>query len=173
MPLDPIAVGFLKQLAEANMPPLHHLSPADARTAAQGFRALSGEPEAVADVTDRTVPGPGGPLPARVYTPARAAGGPLPCLVYYHGGGWVFGEIEGVDAICRAVANRAGRKVVSIEYRLAPEHKFPAPLDGLLCGAHVGRGERTAVGRGHHASRSRRRQRRRQSCGGSHLARAG
>jgi acetyl esterase len=111
------------------MPPLHHLSPADARTAAQGFRALSGEPEAVAEVTDRTIPGPGGPLPARVYTPARAAGGPLPCLVYYHGGGWVFGDIEGVDTICRAVANRAGCKVVSIEYRLAPEHKFPAPLD--------------------------------------------
>lgn len=129
MPLDPIAVGLLKQLADANMPPLNHLSPVDARTAAQGFRALSGEPEPVAEAVDRTIPGPAGPLPARVYTPAGAARGALPCLVYYHGGGWVFGDIEGVDAICRAVANRAGCKVVSIEYRLAPEHKFPAPLD--------------------------------------------
>lgn len=129
MPLDPIAAGLLKQIADAGMPPLNQMAPADARTAAQGFRALSGEGEAVADVTDRTIPGPGGPLPARVYTPAGASGGALPCLVYYHGGGWVFGDIEGVDAICRAVSNRAGCKVVSIEYRLAPEHKFPAPLD--------------------------------------------
>ncbi|MBM3769976.1 MAG: alpha/beta hydrolase [Acidimicrobiia bacterium] len=129
MPLDPIAAGLLKQLADANMPPLNQMSPVDARVAAQGFRALSGDPEPVAEVVDLTIPGPGGPLPARVYTPTGAAGGRLPCLVYYHGGGWVFGDIEGVDAINRAVANRAGCKVLSIEYRLAPEHKFPAPLD--------------------------------------------
>lgn len=109
------------------------MSPAEARAAAQGFRALAGEPEPVADVIDRTFPGPASPVPVRIYTPngtpTGASGGPFPCLVYYHGGGWVFGDLDGVDSICRAVANRAGCKVVSVDYRLAPEHKFPAPFD--------------------------------------------
>jgi acetyl esterase len=129
MPLDPNAAGLLQQLEEAGMPPLNEMSPEDARLAAEGFRALAGEPEDVADVTDRTIPGPGGDIPVRIYTPAGAGDGPLPCLVYLHGGGWVLGDIEGVDTICRIVANRSGHKVVSVEYRLAPEHKFPAPLD--------------------------------------------
>ncbi|MEZ5407032.1 MAG: alpha/beta hydrolase [Acidimicrobiales bacterium] len=128
MPIDPIAAGLLQQMAEAGMPPLNEMSPADARLAAEGFRALAGEPEPVADVTNRTIPGPGGDIPVRIYTPA-GGGSSLACLVYYHGGGWVLGDIEGVDTICRAVANRAGCKVVSVEYRLAPEHKFPAPFD--------------------------------------------
>ncbi len=128
MPIDPIAAGLLQQMAEAGMPPLNEMSPADARQAAEGFRALAGEPETVADVTDRTIPGPGGDIPVRIYTPA-GGGTALGCLVYYHGGGWVLGDIEGVDTICRAVANRAGCKVISVEYRLAPEHKFPAPFD--------------------------------------------
>ncbi|MDH4075628.1 MAG: alpha/beta hydrolase [Acidimicrobiia bacterium] len=129
MPIDPIAAGLLQQMAEAGMPPLNEMSPADARQAAEGFRALAGEGEPVADVTNRTIPGPGGDIPVRIYTPAGAGGDALPCLVYYHGGGWVLGDIEGVDTICRAVANRAGCKVASVEYRLAPEHKFPAPFD--------------------------------------------
>ena len=128
MPIDPIAAGLLQQMAEQAMPPLNEMSPADARVAAEGFRQLAGEPEDVADVTDRSIPGPGGDLPVRVYTPAGAGSGPLPCLVYYHGGGWVLGDIIGTDTICRAVANRAGCKVVSVEYRLAPEFKFPAPF---------------------------------------------
>ena len=128
MPIDPIAAGLLQQMAEAGMPPLNEMSPADARLAAEGFKALAGEPEPVADVTNRTIPGPGGEIPVRIYTPA-GGGASLPCLVYYHGGGWVLGDIESLDTICRAVANRAGCKVVSVEYRLAPEHKFPAPFD--------------------------------------------
>ncbi len=129
MPIDPIAAGLLQQMEEAGMPPLNEMSPADARQAAEGFRALAGEPEPVADVTKRTIPGPGGEVPVWVYTPAGAGAGALPCLVYYHGGGWVLGDLEGVDTICRAVANRAGCKVVSVDYRLSPEHKFPAPFD--------------------------------------------
>ncbi|MGE3509152.1 MAG: alpha/beta hydrolase [Vicinamibacterales bacterium] len=129
MPLDPMAAVLLQQMIAAGMPPLNELSALDARVAAQGFRALAGEPEAVGDVTDRAIPGPRGEIPVRVYTPAGSAGSPLPCLVYYHGGGWVLGDIEGLDTICRAVANRAACKVVSVEYRLAPEHKFPIPLD--------------------------------------------
>jgi len=129
MPIDPIAAGLLQQMAEQAMPPLNEMSPAEARLAAEGFRALAGEPEEVADVSDRTIPGPGGDIPIRVYTPAGAGSRALPCLIYYHGGGWVLGDIIGTDTICRAVANRTGCKIVSVEYRLAPEHKFPAPLD--------------------------------------------
>jgi acetyl esterase len=155
MPIDPIAAGLLQQMAEAGMPPLNEMSPTDARAAAEGFLALAGEPEDVANVTDRAIPGPGGEIPVRVYTPAGAGSGPLPCLVYYHGGGWVLGDIAGVDTICRAVANRAGCTVMSIEYRLAPEHKFPAPFDDCYAalewvaanGAEIGvDGSRLAVG---------------------------
>jgi acetyl esterase len=129
MPLDPIAAGLLQQMEEAGMPPLNEMSPADARVAAEGFRELAGAPEDVSAVEDRTVPGPGGDIPVRIYTPAGAGDGQLPCLVYFHGGGWVLGDLEGVDTICRAVANRAGCKVVSVDYRLSPEHKYPAPFD--------------------------------------------
>lgn len=128
MSIDPIAVGLLEQMAQAGMPPLNEMSPADARVAAEGFRDLAGEPEEVADVSDSAIRGPGGDIPVRIYTPIGAGSDPLPCLIYYHGGGWVLGDIQGVDTACRALANRAGCKVVSVEYRLAPEHKFPAPL---------------------------------------------
>jgi acetyl esterase len=130
MPLDPIAAGLLQQMEEAGMPPLNEMSPADARVAAEGFRELAGEPEDVAGVQDLSIPGPGGEIPVRVYTPAGQ--GALPCLVYYHGGGWVLGDIQGLDCTCRALANAAGCVVVSVEYRLAPEHKFPAPLDDCI-----------------------------------------
>ncbi len=129
MALDPIAAGLLQQMAEAGMPPLNEMSPADARVAAEGFRELAGEPEDVAAVGDSVVPGPGGDIPVRIYTPAGAGDGPHPALVYFHGGGWVLGDIQGMDSTCRALANRAGVVIVSVEYRLAPEHKFPAPLD--------------------------------------------
>ena len=129
MPLDPAAAGLLQQMEAAGMPPLNEMSPTEARQAAAAFAELGGEGEATSDITDTTIPGAGGEMPARIYTPAGADGGPLPCLLYVHGGGWVIGDIAGTDSICRAVANRARCKVVAFEYRLSPEHKYPAPLD--------------------------------------------
>jgi len=128
MALDPAAAGLLEQMEAAGMPPLNELSPDDARTAAGAFAELGGPGEEVASVEDRTVPGPAGPVPVRVYTPA-GGGAPRPCLVYIHGGGWVIGDLPMVDAICRVLANRGECVVVSVDYRMAPEHKFPAPLD--------------------------------------------
>jgi acetyl esterase len=116
-------------MAEAGMPPLNEMSPADARVAAEGFIALAGEGEQVANVEDHKVPGPHDDIPIRIYRPNGAGSGVLPALVYYHGGGWVIGTIETLDATCRALANRAGCVVVSVDYRLAPEYKFPIPLD--------------------------------------------
>jgi acetyl esterase len=128
MALDPAAAGLLEQMEAAGMPPLNELSPPDARAAAAGFAELGGPGDEVTSAEDRTVPGPAGPIPVRIYTP-KGGSAPRPALVYIHGGGWVLGDLEMVDAICRSVANRADCVVVSVDYRMAPEHKFPAPLD--------------------------------------------
>ncbi len=81
---------------------------------------------------DRTLPGAEGPRRARIYTPAAARGGKAPGLVFFHGGGFVLGSIESHDSVCRALASRAGVIVASIDYRLAPEHRFPAGVDDAV-----------------------------------------
>jgi len=126
MPLHPQVKKALEQMVAAG-PPLHHLPPVEARKAIEAIRATTGEPERVAKVENRTFRGAAGNLPLRVYTPDGR--GPFPVLVYFHGGGWVVGSIETVDASCRSLANLAGCIVVSADYRLAPEHKFPAATD--------------------------------------------
>jgi acetyl esterase len=128
MPLDPVAAGLLQQITDAGMPPLNEMSPSDARVAAQAFADLAGEGDPVGSAEDRTIPGPHGDIPVRVYTP-NGGTAPRPVLVYIHGGGWVIGDIPTTDAICRDVANRAECVVVSVDYRLSPEHKFPIPLN--------------------------------------------
>jgi acetyl esterase len=80
-------------------------------------------------VEDRLVPGPGSPFRVRIITPEGAGAEPRPVLVYFHGGGWVLGGIESHEGICRAIANAAGVKVVTVNYRLAPEHRFPAAAE--------------------------------------------
>ncbi|MGH2601133.1 MAG: alpha/beta hydrolase [Dehalococcoidia bacterium] len=124
MAVDPQVQALLDQMAAAGAPPMDTLSPEEARAMMLEMRALAGEPEPVAKVEDRTVPGPAGDIPVRVYTPEGS--GPFPVLVYFHGGGWVIGSIETSDGPCRQLTNEAGCVVVSVEYRLAPEHKFPA-----------------------------------------------
>jgi acetyl esterase len=86
----------------------------------------AGDPEPVGSITNRTIPGPLGDIPIRVYAPEGA--GLFPALVYFHGGGWVAGDLEMVDPLCTKLTSRVGAVVVSVDYRLAPEHKFPAPL---------------------------------------------
>jgi acetyl esterase len=90
-------------------------------------RWLQGRPAAVARVEEMTIPGPGGEIPIRVYWPRED--GPLPVLVFYHGGGWVIGDLDTSDRLCRMLSNRASAVVVSVDYRLAPEHPFPAAVD--------------------------------------------
>jgi acetyl esterase len=124
MPLDSQAQAFLEQLAAAGAPPLHELSVAEARQVIVTLFGTQGDPEPVGAVEERTIPGAGGEMPARIYSPYGT--GPFPVLVYFHGGGWVIGDLEAYDATCRALTNAAGCLVVAMEYRLAPEHKFPA-----------------------------------------------
>jgi len=81
----------------------------------------------LAGIADRTIPGPGGPLPVRIYTPEGQ--GSFPVVVFFHGGGWVVGDLDTQDMICRALCHGGESVVVSVDYRLAPEHKFPAAVD--------------------------------------------
>ena len=124
MPLDPQAKAVLDQFASMGGPQLHEMSVAQARELILGMVALAGEPESIARIENRTVPGPAGQIPVRIYTPVGTA--PFPVLVYFHGGGWVIGNLDTHDGICRSLANRVGCLVVSVDYRLAPEHRFPA-----------------------------------------------
>jgi acetyl esterase len=127
MPLDPQARALLDQMAATGAPPLSAQSVTEARQAVAAFAQLGGDPEPVSKIEDRTLPGPDGTIPVRVYTPA--GGGPFPVLVYFHGGGWVLCDIETHDPVCRSLANGAECIVVSVDYRLAPEHRFPAAAD--------------------------------------------
>ncbi|MEO8972762.1 MAG: alpha/beta hydrolase [Ktedonobacteraceae bacterium] len=126
MPLNP-QVALLIQ-AEANTPEMHTLSAEDARRQVLlSVAALEGEKEPVKSVEDRKIPGSGGSIPVRIYTPDGE--GPLPILMYFHGGGWVLCNLDTHDSICRSLANLVGCIVVSVDYRLAPEHKYPAAVE--------------------------------------------
>lgn len=92
------------------------------------FTLPKGDPEPVGKVEDRTIPGPEVDIPIRVYYPKDATSNNNPALVFYHGGGWVVGNIESHDNICRALTNLANCVTISVDYRLAPEHKFPAAV---------------------------------------------
>lgn len=95
-------------------------------------RAIAGAAPAQVGITDDTLPGPAGPLPVRVYTPPAGAGLPHPLVVFLHGGGWVVGHHAAADWLCGQVAARVGAVVVSVGYRLAPEHRFPAAVADCL-----------------------------------------
>src|SRR5436309_12710751 len=123
MPLDPEARMLIDQM-QGTLRPFNEMSVEEARAAIVALAAAAGEPEAMARIENRTVPGPRGEIPVRVYTPEGRA--PFPVLVYFHGGGWVIGNLETHDGLCRHLANAAGAVVVSVDYRLAPEHPFPA-----------------------------------------------
>ena len=125
--LSPKARAIVDQIAA--LPQLPTLTPVEARGRPSPLEAA---PEAVGSVTARSIPGPGGPMAVRIYRPKdplRAA------LVYFHGGGWVVGSLEGADGTCRALANRSRCVVISVDYRLAPETKFPGAVDDAYASA--------------------------------------
>jgi acetyl esterase/lipase len=127
MPLSQESQALLHQLESSGVPPLHMLSVEAARQLMIDLFATKGDREAIGKVEDRHAPGAAGPIPVRLYTPSGS--GPFPILVYFHGGGWVIGDRETHDATCRALTNAAGCIVASVDYRLAPEHKFPAAVE--------------------------------------------
>jgi acetyl esterase len=135
MPLAPALQAMIDAANAAGAPPMWTLPLDQARTQSIAFAELGAGPkEPMAAVDDRTVPGPAGEIPVRVYTPVES-GAALPAVVYFHGGGWVIMGIETHDWICRRLAKESGAVVVSVEYRLAPEHRFPAALDDCYAAA--------------------------------------
>lgn len=116
MPVDPQVQQYLHQMAAMPAPPPSSLTPQQHR---EGMRSRR-----VMQVADRTVPGPGGPVPVRAYIPAGPK--PMPGLVFFHGGGFVVGDLDTVDLRCRMLAEWVGCVVVSVDYRMGPEHPFPA-----------------------------------------------
>lgn len=130
MSLDAIVKGLLDQMAANPQPKLWELAPAQGR---EMYRAMAQllEPPAIAigKIDNLTMPGPAGETKLRVYTPVAGGATALPALVYFHGGGWVIGDLDTHDALCRTLANETGARVIAVDYRLAPEHKFPAAAD--------------------------------------------
>jgi acetyl esterase len=126
MPLHPEYDAMLKQLAATPGPALSDMPVADARAMYRMMRPATPD-LAVAKVQEKSIPGPAGAIPTRIYTPAGS--GPFPIFVYFHGGGWVIGDLETADSISREFCQRVGCVVVSVDYRLAPEHRFPAAVD--------------------------------------------
>jgi acetyl esterase len=138
MPLDPDAQLVLEMIRAAGRPPFETLTPAEARVAYSNSRkVLQPDGEPVAEVRDAAAPGERGDIPLRLYRPAGTQPDDvLPALVYYHGGGWLLGDLDSHDVICRRFANLARCRVVSVDYRMAPEHKFPAAVED--CAAATG-----------------------------------
>jgi len=124
--VHPQAQQVLDGMAASGAPPLWEQTPDEARAGVDANTAIIGAGPAVASVRDIVIPSQAGGIPARVYSPFPDAPG---VVVYYHGGGWVVGSVDGWDACCRALAVASGCDVVSVEYRLAPEHIFPAATD--------------------------------------------
>ncbi len=127
--LDPQAQALIDLIIEREVPPTHTLTPIEARRIYLERRGYSQpDPPAVGLVRDLS-----GPVPMRLYRPASAADdAPLPVLVYLHGGGWTIGDLDTHDVLCRSLCAGAGCAVISVDYRLGPEHRFPAAVDDAL-----------------------------------------
>uniref|UniRef100_E6VMR1 Putative lipase/esterase n=1 Tax=Rhodopseudomonas palustris (strain DX-1) TaxID=652103 RepID=E6VMR1_RHOPX len=133
--LDPDAAAVYKAFQDAGRPAYETLSASEARAYYSAARPVSNpEPPEMASVQSITLPGPAGDIPARVYTPKtlRQDDGLSPALVFFHGGGWVIGDLDTHDVVCRGIAHDGELLVVSVDYRLAPEHKFPAAVDDAI-----------------------------------------
>ena len=132
--LHPQAKALLDFIEQRGIPPTHTLAPAEARAFYRDRRALTQPaPPEVARVRELVAPGPHGAIPLRLYRPLGSQpDAVLPVLVYYHGGGWVIGDLDTHDTLCRELANGAGCAVVSVDYRLGPEQPFPAAPDDCL-----------------------------------------
>jgi acetyl esterase/lipase len=133
--LDPDAAAVFQAFQEAGRPPYETVSPAEARELYLKGRVVTNpEPPELKSVRPLAIPAPHGSIAARVYTPMtlRQTGGLAPCLVFFHGGGWVIGDLDSHDVVCRKLADEGQLIVISVDYRLAPEHKFPAAVEDSI-----------------------------------------
>ncbi|MBL6937800.1 MAG: alpha/beta hydrolase [Alphaproteobacteria bacterium] len=142
MSLDANVKAMLDQMKAMALPKMWELGPQAARAAMRlRFPGITETP--TGPITDRTIPGPAHAIGVRIYTPLSATSTVLPGLIFFHGGGFVLGDLDSHDDLCRVLANESGCRVVSIDYRLAPEHPFPAAVDDCFAAtkyvaAHAG-----------------------------------
>jgi len=129
MAMKPQLVKLLEAMKALGLKPMHVMSPVDARAQMEaGVKARNVPPIELGSIEERSVPGPGGDIPVRIYRP-QDADGPLGALVYYHGGGHVIGSMDTHDYAARAMCRDANIVVMSVDYRMGPEAKFPAAVD--------------------------------------------
>lgn len=144
--LHPQARALLDLIASSGIPPTHTLSPADARRFYRERRMFTQpDPPPLPEVRDLAADGPAEPIPLRLYRP-RTDTGALPVLVYYHGGGWVIGDLDTHDVLCRQLALQAGCAVVAVDYRMGPEDRFPAAVDDCMAATRWVRANAAALG---------------------------
>ncbi|MFB6169553.1 MAG: alpha/beta hydrolase [Haloarculaceae archaeon] len=141
--LDPQAAALIDELESGVSPPSSTLSVATGRALLEELFG-DDDPESVAGVTDLEIQGPNGPVPVRVYEPSGE--GPFPILTFFHGGGWVRGSVDAYDGLCRRLTNRAECLVVSVDYRRAPEHPFPAGFEDCYAAAEWAAGHAADLG---------------------------
>ena len=146
--LHPQAQAFIDLLLQRGVPPTHTLSPVDARAFYRERRSVTQpSPGEVAEVRELSAPGLHGAIPLRLYRPlGTQRADVLPVLVYYHGGGWTIGDLDTHDTLCRELANLSGCAVVAVDYRMGPEHRFPAAVDDVLAATRWVRKEAGALG---------------------------
>jgi len=136
MPLDPLLKTFLDQLAAQPQPKLWETEPPEARELFAAFMQAVGPKDVpIGKITNLSIPGPAGSIPARSYSPIAVGSEPHATLIFFHGGGFVIGSVDTHDGLCRMLANLSGCRVISVEYRLAPEHKFPAAVEDAFAAA--------------------------------------
>ncbi|WP_019142926.1 alpha/beta hydrolase [Noviherbaspirillum massiliense] len=150
--LHPQARALLDLIEQRGVPPTHTLAPEEARRVYRERRSFT-QPDApaVAEVQDLQAEGPNGPIPVRLYRPRlpeQAANHTrsLPVLVYFHGGGWVIGDLETHDTLCRELANGARCAVMSVDYRMGPEHRFPAAVEDCIAATYWARRNAAKLG---------------------------
>jgi acetyl esterase len=146
--LDGRTQWLLVLLAHSGDPPIEKMSVAEARIAYDIFMLqMGGRPVPIGGFVDRTIDGPGGGrLRVRIYRPPGSVDRQLPAILYFHGGGWVMGSLEGYDLVHRFFCARTGCTLVAVDYRLAPEHKFPAAIDDAVAAFRWLSSEATALG---------------------------
>jgi acetyl esterase len=136
VPLDPHVKRFLDMAAVAGGPEISGVTPAEMRQAHLQLSQMVGARKVpIGRIEDGELPGPAGSLAIRIYTPVAPVSEPLPGLIYFHGGGWVFGDLDTHDGVCRMLASDAGCRVIAVAYRLAPEHAFPAAVEDSYAAA--------------------------------------
>ena len=148
MPVDPQMRAVIERAAKSALPPYYTVSADEARRLYKETRAVLSSPAPEVDeARDLAAPGPAGAIALRLYRAlGTAAAAPLPVLVYFHGGGWTIGDLDTHDIVCRTLANNARCAVISVDYRMGPEHKFPAAVEDCLAATRWAAQQGAALG---------------------------